>query len=452
MSHYDDLQTDYQTDLLFDYFVNEDKINEQLRPELEDLINKRINEDVDIDQQSIDPNAGKISISTDTVNYKAISKKSPSPYKSLVVEKKSLTKNSVRKSPTPYFNKVETIRPNEIKKESARYMSPVPRESDSARRTRARDIWSKLHSLYKRHANKQTAFSIAPHLGPTSDPDELQEELDMHVKALGAARKLMFCKKVLINGAGILEFVNENFNPWEFDMEGFSAHMAAESDDYDEVLEELIQKYSKDGTGNFPPEVRLVVMLIMSAAGFHMSKSDNGLIKTIAAQGGLAKQANELLGGSKDEAFEEPPPDNDAILAGLRSNRRKKSESPNVLEMERELQRQREAHANEMKEMRELLNRSLVMKEPVKEEPSQDNVVLSNASLKPAFMREQNIVLDDDTDNYKKYMTSEMPSEAFKPIKSLDDVIDDLEQASDDLFSASNGLSSLNAKGKSIRL
>lgn len=465
------LITDNQTDMLFDYFVNEDKFNEMMRPEIEEIIAKRAESlNVDPNEISVDPMAGKISLSPDTPKYKSLTavRKSPSPYKSLVKEKRTIS---------PYAKKVESYRPpvesyrppvKSFRQESARAPSPImPKESSKERRSRARDIHSKLMALVKRHKGKDTEIKLSRHFTSDDDPDDLQEELDHHVKELAGKRKLMFCKKVLIGGAGLLEFCNENFNPWEFDMEGLAKHISAESDDYDDVLEELIAKYSKDGKGNFPPEIRFVVMLMMSVAGFHMSKRSDGLGAMLKNNPGLAKQVMSMMGGkATEEEYEEPPPDNDAILSQLRQNRPDQSEMMKAKELaeqraayEKELRRREELHAMQLNDLRMTMERESLkyksispMKKSIKVSPKAENIVLNDILNDIAS---PNMVFNDDSqDNYKSYMTSEMPSAVYnsKP-RPLDSIIESLEFG-DDLFASASdtNMTSLSKRNGAIRV
>ena len=52
--------------------------------------------------------------------------------------------------------------------------------------------------------------------------------------------------------------------------------MSVEVDSYDDVLEELYEKYK--GTGkNMPPEIKLVLLLVASASAFHFTKTQSSL-------------------------------------------------------------------------------------------------------------------------------------------------------------------------------
>jgi hypothetical protein len=67
------------------------------------------------------------------------------------------------------------------------------------------------------------------------------------------------------------EFLNNRFNPFDVNLEGWSESVHENAEDYDEIFEELYDKY-KD-SGKMPPEVRLVMTLGASAAMFHVTNT-----------------------------------------------------------------------------------------------------------------------------------------------------------------------------------
>ena len=67
------------------------------------------------------------------------------------------------------------------------------------------------------------------------------------------------------------EFLNGKFNPFDWQLEGWSESVHENVEDYDEVFEELYDKYK--GRGNMPPEAKLMMSLVGSGFMFHMSNS-----------------------------------------------------------------------------------------------------------------------------------------------------------------------------------
>lgn len=75
----------------------------------------------------------------------------------------------------------------------------------------------------------------------------------------------------LINAVQALEFLNTNYDPIGMDLIGFSEVISLGIHDYDDVLEELYEKY-KHYSRKVEPELKLVLMLGASATTFHTSK------------------------------------------------------------------------------------------------------------------------------------------------------------------------------------
>jgi hypothetical protein len=67
------------------------------------------------------------------------------------------------------------------------------------------------------------------------------------------------------------EFLNGKFNPFDWQLDGWSESVHENIEDFDEVFEELYDKYK--GRGNMPPEAKLMMSLVGSGFMFHMSNS-----------------------------------------------------------------------------------------------------------------------------------------------------------------------------------
>jgi hypothetical protein len=65
--------------------------------------------------------------------------------------------------------------------------------------------------------------------------------------------------------------LNSKFNPFDWELDGWSESVHENIEDFDEVFEELYDKYR--GRGNMPPELKLLMSLVGSGFMFHMSNS-----------------------------------------------------------------------------------------------------------------------------------------------------------------------------------
>ena len=89
-----------------------------------------------------------------------------------------------------------------------------------------------------------------------------QREIDNSIKF---QRKVMMA---LITGA---EFLNNKFDPFDIKLDGWSESVNENLSDFDEVFEELAEKYG--GKSDMAPELKLLMMLGGSAFMFHLTNT-----------------------------------------------------------------------------------------------------------------------------------------------------------------------------------
>jgi hypothetical protein len=105
----------------------------------------------------------------------------------------------------------------------------------------------------------------------TNSLEEIKAEYGRVVDTRNLEASLKFQRNALMTFATGAEFLNNRFNPFEVNLEGWSESVHENVEDYDEIFEELYDKY-KDA-GKMPPEVRLVMTLGVSAAMFHVTNT-----------------------------------------------------------------------------------------------------------------------------------------------------------------------------------
>lgn len=84
---------------------------------------------------------------------------------------------------------------------------------------------------------------------------------------------IKFSKDMLTPAVSFLEWMNNRWNPFDLELEDWSeqVYLSMEDGDYDEVLEELVERYSEKV--EVGPEMRLLMMLGGSAYMYHFSRS-----------------------------------------------------------------------------------------------------------------------------------------------------------------------------------
>ena len=102
---------------------------------------------------------------------------------------------------------------------------------------------------------------------------------------------IKFQRKVMMAAITGMEFLNNKFDPFDIKLDGWSESVNENINDFDEVFEELYEKYG--GKSDVAPELRLLMMLGGSAFMFHLT---NTMFKTsIPGMDDIMKQNPDLM-------------------------------------------------------------------------------------------------------------------------------------------------------------
>jgi hypothetical protein len=325
------LQTDQNTTYLFDYMMNEDKFNEQMRPEWDDQANKKINIDADASL-----NGWVKTEQLGGINYSSSAEKElPSTSESSGVNETSDSNISFGDSTSSQSVRVPYSKPmggnatEKSQKESSNKHGTVkdvhdkndtPCETPEGRRARGRDMYAKLQDL------EQKGIILSRKFYPGDDPDNMEEEYTIQYERRNKNNQVKFYKQMLLNIICGVEFLNDKYDPFEFKLKDWSKHVASEMDDYTEVLEEIYEKY-KDKGGKMPPEIRLLFIILMSGVTYHLSQTlfgSGGLKNTINKNPNLiSKLMGGMMGGgdSTPENKNTGKPNNSDLLRRIKENR-----------------------------------------------------------------------------------------------------------------------------------
>ena len=130
----------------------------------------------------------------------------------------------------------------------------------------------KIELLRRLSELKTKGYELSKSYDFNSSIEEMEYEYDLLKSFANKRNGIKLYKNILLNTVSAVEFLNDKYDPFEFELNGWSEHMSVEADSYDDVLEELYEKYK--GTGKkMPPEVKLLMLIIASASAFHFSKS-----------------------------------------------------------------------------------------------------------------------------------------------------------------------------------
>ncbi len=131
----------------------------------------------------------------------------------------------------------------------------------------------KLELLYKLSnviAKSNGRFSLNVTIENTLQ--EIQLEFTRIKTIIDNESMLKFCKHGLVMGIKGIEMLNSNYDPFGIDLDGWGESMSYNmaTNEYDDVLLELCEKYK--GVGKISPELKLILMILMSGVMFSFTK------------------------------------------------------------------------------------------------------------------------------------------------------------------------------------
>jgi hypothetical protein len=144
-------------------------------------------------------------------------------------------------------------------------LAAATRMSPDEERKKKIDLINKLNRL------ETKGYTLSKHFSMDNTLEEIQLEYDRLVDAKNLEASIRFQRQCLMGVVTGAEFLNGKFNPFDWQLDGWSESVHENIEDYDEVFEELYDKYK--GRGNMPPEVKLLMSLVGSGFMFHMSNS-----------------------------------------------------------------------------------------------------------------------------------------------------------------------------------
>ena len=133
----------------------------------------------------------------------------------------------------------------------------------------------KIDLIYKFKKLESQGIRTTMNYTMNSHLDDMRNEYTKLKKQRELENSIKFQRKMLMACITGIEFLNGRFDPFSIKLDGWSESVNENINDYDEVFEELAEKYS--GPGESSPELRLLFMLGGSAFMFHLT---NTMFKT----------------------------------------------------------------------------------------------------------------------------------------------------------------------------
>jgi hypothetical protein len=127
------------------------------------------------------------------------------------------------------------------------------------------DLLNKISRLIKKGIASSARLTIY------SDIEEIRTEFKRMMYGIEVDRSIKFQRRMMVACVTGLEFLNDKFDPFDLELNGWSQNMMENVEDYDGVFEELYNKYKTKV--NVAPEVKLMFMVGGSAMMFHLTNS-----------------------------------------------------------------------------------------------------------------------------------------------------------------------------------
>ena len=122
-----------------------------------------------------------------------------------------------------------------------------------------------LERMEKRGIKTNKKFSMS------SSYDDMKHEYERLISQKELDQSVKFQRKMLIAFVTAIEFLNSKFDPFDAKLDGWSESVHEGVNDYDDVFEELHEKYKSKS--NMAPELKLLLTLGGSAFMFHLTNT-----------------------------------------------------------------------------------------------------------------------------------------------------------------------------------
>jgi hypothetical protein len=114
-------------------------------------------------------------------------------------------------------------------------------------------------------------FPVAKRFTMDNSLEEIKAEFTRLVDARNLEGSIRFQRNMLIGVVNGMEWLNNKFDPFDLKLDGWSEGVHENVEDYDDIFEELYDKYK--GKGQMPPEMRLMFQLAGSGFMCHVTNS-----------------------------------------------------------------------------------------------------------------------------------------------------------------------------------
>lgn len=186
------------------------------------------------------------------------------------------------------------------------------------------ELSEKREILYQLNRLQAKGHNIPHNFNMGSDLNEMRNEYERLVRDKETDASVRFQRKMMMAFVTGTEYLNTRYDPFSIKLDGWSEQVHENINDYDDIFEELHNKYKSKGK-KMAPELRLFISLSGSAFMFHLTSkmfkesSIPGVEEVFKANPALMKQFQSaaakqfvykntgLMGGEEDENVRSKP-------------------------------------------------------------------------------------------------------------------------------------------------
>lgn len=133
-----------------------------------------------------------------------------------------------------------------------------------------RDLVHKINQLQQRLYDVE----LSPKTFTTADSlTELQAEYDRLYRLKQQKSTREWYRKILFGVTKGIEWANHQWDPVGLKLDGWSTEVASNVDEFDEIFDELSEKYGGSINEKIAPEIRLVLLILYSGVSYSISQT-----------------------------------------------------------------------------------------------------------------------------------------------------------------------------------
>jgi hypothetical protein len=200
-----------------------------------------------------------------------ISKSEPLQSFDFSMEASELPTISISKDTSSSFQPSNTFGPGSSFANQQSSTAPAVSLAPAVPRDLVKEATEKSELINKLQRLEAKGFPVAKRFTMDNTLDEIKSEYTRLVDARQLETSIRFQRNMLMSVITGAEWMNNKFDPFDLKLDGWSEGVHENIEDYDEIFEELYDKYKE--RGKMPPEARLMFQLAGSGFMCHITNS-----------------------------------------------------------------------------------------------------------------------------------------------------------------------------------